>query len=527
MRREVIICLALAAITLAVFWPVGSHDFINLDDPDYVTGNPVVQAGLTASGAHWAFEASHANNWHPLTWLSHMLDCQLFGLKPGAHHLSSLGFHLASTLLLFLALNQMTGALWRSALVAALFAWHPLHVESVAWIAERKDVLSAFFFMLTLWAYGRYAEGRRKNAECRMGKPAPRAAQHATRNTQHTTPLYLLSLGSFALGLMSKPMLVTLPLVLLLLDYWPLRRLSLPSLHHSSTPALRLFLEKAPFFALALAACVLTVHAQHAGGAVTSLEQLPWDSRLPNALAAYSVYLAKAFWPAHLAVFYPHVPVPAWHAALSVLLLLGVTALCFKVARSRPYLLVGWLWFCGMLVPVIGLVQVGWQAYADRYTYLPLIGVFLMAVWGVAELRPRVAGWNLALRFGSALLLGACLVATRYQLAAWQNATTLFSHALDVTDRNWLAHNNLGTALAEQGRVDEAGEHFRTAVQINSAYDDARSNLGRYLAESGKWDEAKAQLNALLQHSPNHVRAHGNLGYVLLAQGDIAQGVAQ
>ena len=529
MRREVIICLGLAAITLALFWPVSRHDFINLDDPDYVTQNPVVQAGITGPGLHWAFGASHANNWHPLTWLSHMLDCQLFGLKPGAHHLVALGFHIASTVLLFLALNLMTRAAWRSALVAALFAWHPLHVESVAWVAERKDVLSAFCFMLTLWAYARYgmtkAEGRMTNDKGTI---------------LHLPPLfyYALALLFFALGLMSKPMLVTLPFVLLLLDYWPLKRMkneecrtrnaapgtSSPFILH---PSSFILLEKLPFLALALAAGLLTLRAQHLGGAIASLEQLPGGSRLANAPAAYWAYLGKAFWPVNLCVFYPYVPVPVWKAVASALLLLCASVLCLAQARSRPYLLVGWAWFCVMLLPVIGIVQVGWQALADRYTYLPLIGVFLMLAWGAGELALRSASWRLGVSVGAAALLVACLAATRAELSYWDNSIALFSHALKVTRGNWLAHNNLGTALAEEGKLEEAASHFRAALQIKPAYDDARSNLGRFLAVRGKWDEAQVMLEDLVRQNPRHARAHRNLGYVLLAQGKAADGIAQ
>jgi len=556
MRREAIICLGLAAITLALYWPVSRHDFINLDDPDYVTENPTVQAGLTGLGLRWAFGASHAYNWHPLTWLSHMLDCQLFGLKPGPHHLASAGFHIASTILLFLALNQMTGAVWRSALVAALFAWHPLHVESVAWVSERKDVLSALFFMLTLWAYGRFAtvqslkskvsspqstvHGPQSTvgAQERREQPAAWITFHVSRFTHHAPLIYLLSLLFFALGLMSKPMLVTLPFVLLLLDYWPLGRMqnaesritfhaSRFTHHVSRTCLLRLFAEKVPFFALALAAGLLTVRAQHIGGAITSLEQLPLGSRLANVPVACLAYLGKTFWPANLCVFYPYVAVPAWQVVTSVLVLVFLTVACLWQARSRPGLVVGWFWFCVMLLPVIGLVQVGWQALADRYTYLPLIGLFIMLAWGVADLGRRSIIWRVGATLGATVLLGGCLAATRLQLRHWQDSVTLFNHALEVTTGNWLAHNNLGTALADQGEVDEGGEHFRAALQINPGYDDARSNFSRYLAERGKRDEAKAQLEALLRGSPNHARAHRNLGYVLLAEGNMAEGVAQ
>ena len=537
MRREVLICFGLAAITLALFWPLSHHDFINLDDPDYVTQNPVVQAGLTGPGLHWAFGPSHANNWHPLTWISHMLDCQLFGLKPGAHHLVALGFHLASTVLLFLVLSQMTAAVWRSAFVAALFAWHPLHVESVAWVAERKDVLSAFFFMLTLWAYAKYVtsdgwrvargEKRSPKSEVRSAKnPRPAQGPSAILHSRSAS-FYALALIFCALGLMSKPMLVTLPLVLLLLDYWPLDRTAPKTPDSKRTTLTPLLLEKIPFLALALAAGLLTLRAQHAGGAIASFEQLPAASRLANAPWACCAYLAKTFWPAGLCVFYPFVPVSAWKAALCAGLLLAATVICLAQRVRRPYLLVGWGWFCVMLLPVIGLVQVGWQALADRYTYLPLIGVFLMLAWAVGELAIRSPAWRIACSCGGALLLGACCVATSAQLKSWQDSLTLFSRAIEVNKDNWLAHNNLGTVLAEQGNLEQAAEHFRTALRINPAYDDARNNLGRYLALRGQWAQAEALLQELVQRNPRHVRAHRNLGHVLLAEGKVADGLAQ
>jgi protein O-mannosyl-transferase len=532
MRREAIICLGLAAITVALFWPVNRHDFINFDDRDYVTENPTVRAGITWPGVRWAFGGSHASNWHPLTWLSHMLDCQVFGLKPGAHHLVSLGFHIASTLLLFLALNQMTRAAWRSALVAALFAWHPLRVESVAWVAERKDVLSAFFFMLTLWAYGRYgavqslkSKVQSREAGAVSQHAESRSPQHATRTTQHTTRFYLLALFFFALGLLCKPMLVTLPFVLLLLDYWPLRRFELKTLDFRLKTLVPLLREKAPFFALALAVGIVTLLAQQA--AAQSLEQWPLGSRLANALAAYSAYLGKMVWPRNLSVFYPHAPIPAWQMALSAILLTCLTVLCVRQARSRPWLLVGWTWFGVMLLPVIGLVQVGWQSMADRYTYLPLIGVFIMLVWGAVDLRPCSRTGRLLLRLGAVLVLGACLAATRFQLKYWQDSLALFRRALEVMPDNWLAHNNLGTALADEGKVDKSAEHFRAAVQLNPACDDARNNLGRYLAERGQQDEAKTQIEAVLRRNPRHAGAHRNLGYVLFTEGNIADGVSQ
>ena len=401
-KQAVFICLLLTLLTAAVYAPVVKQGFINFDDPDYVTGNPRVQAGLTLASIQWAFTSSYSSNWHPLTWLSHMLDCQLYSLKPAGHHITNLLFHIANSLLLFGLLHRLTGALWRSAFAAALFALHPLHVESVAWVSERKDVLSAFFFMLTLWAYVRYTEkSALSNQRSVAGSPASgtpaadngqRTAQHATRNTHPVSILhppssifYLLALSFFALGLMSKPMLVTLPFVLLLLDYWPLGRLQLstinPPLSTTVRPSTlrRLVVEKTPFFGLAAISCVLTFLVQNASGAMPSLAKSPLELRLANALVAYARYLGKTFWPSKLAVFYPYSPLSldSWQVVGAALLLLTATAAVVLIGRRGPYLLVGWLWFLGTLVPVIGLVQVGKQSWADRYTYLPHVGLFL------------------------------------------------------------------------------------------------------------------------------------------------------
>jgi hypothetical protein len=373
MRRPALVCIILVVSTLAAYWPVHRAEFANFDDPDYVTNNPDVFRGLTWHGVVWAFTRIHGSNWHPLTWLSHMADCSLFGENAAGHHLVNVGFHVANTLLLFLLLGRMTGAVWRSGFVAALFALHPLHVESVAWIAERKDVLSTFFGLLALWFYIRYVE--RQKAEGRIQNPSPRTTQHATR-------CYLLSLCFFALGLMSKPMLLTLPFVMLLLDYWPLGRFNTPtlprfhapSLPHSTTPITLLVWEKLPFLALSLASSVVTFWAQKTGGAVVSVQTMPLADRLANASVSYIAYLIKTFWPTKLAAFYPFAAeLPGTEAILSTLVLIGLTVLAFATARRAPCLLVGWLWFVGTLVPVIGLVQVGGQAMADRYTYIPLV----------------------------------------------------------------------------------------------------------------------------------------------------------
>jgi hypothetical protein len=447
-RRSLVIGLGLLAAIGVVYWPVRHFEFINFDDDVYVWANPEVQNGLTLRGLAWAFTTGHAGNWHPLTWLSHMLDCQLFGVNAGAHHLVNVLFHAANTLLLFGVLKRMTGARWRSALVAALFALHPLHVESVAWVAERKDVLSTCFWLLTLWAYVRYVQ-----------KPEIHYSTAALRPL--TSWNYWLALVFFVCGLMSKPMVVTLPLVLLLLDYWPLNRVAgckLPAA--SSDPErstlLALVWEKVPFLALAGVSCGLTLWVQQRGGAVASVESLPLGLRTGNAVVAYVRYLGHAFWPGGLAVFYPY---QAWSLPTVVgagVLLAGVTGVVVWRGRSERHLLVGWLWYLATLIPVIGLVQVGGQSLADRYTYVPLIGMFVLVAWGMPRslTQPRLG--KLAMIAAASAVLCACAVLSWVQVHHWRDSETLFRYALKVTTGSAQAHNNLGVALAAQGKLAEA-----------------------------------------------------------------------
>jgi len=525
LRRPGFLCLVLALLTLAVFLPVAWQGFVNYDDSDYVTENTHVQSGLKWDNVVWAFTTGHASNWHPLTWVSHMLDCQLFGLKAGAHHLVSVGFHIANTLLLFLLLRRMTGAEWRSVLVAGLFALHPLHVESVVWASERKDVLSAFFFMLTLLAYVHY-----------VGKSSligDRTTDHAPRNARFAFGYYLLALCFFTLGLMSKPMLVTLPFVLLLLDYWPLQRFSFSPPHYSDTPSLhparasafRLLLEKVPFFVLAAASSVVTFIVQRKGGAVST--SLTLGERIANALVSYVRYIGKTFWPADLSVLYPHPGHwPAWQVISAGVLLMAMTAAVILLSRKKPYLAVGWLWFCGTLVPVIGLVQVGVQSMADRYTYLPLIGISIMLVWGLGELIPRERPWRFkALAVGGGLSLAICAVLTERQIRFWRNSESLFTHAVQVTRNNYLAYNNLGFYLNGQGRTAEAMENYRMSLKINPAYEDALNNLGYALAAQKKFLEAIPLYEAALRSRPNHAEVHNNLGNALSEVGRIDEAI--
>lgn len=529
------VVLFLVAATVVVFWQILGHEFINYDDSLYVTENKHVWAGPTRGGLVWAFTTFHHANWHPLTWLSHMLDCRLFGLDPMGHHLTSLLLHIANTLLLLVVLRRMTGSLWRSAFVAALFAIHPLHVESVAWVAERKDVLSTLFWMLTMWAYVRYTE-------------SPKLWR------------YLSVVLFFALGLMAKPMLVTLPFVLLLLDYWPLRRLAsgTTEVDERARPARRLIWEKTPLFALAAASGIVTYLAQQKGEAVSSLEAFPMGIRVANAVVAYVTYIGKTVWPRGLAVFYPHPgdTLPAWQVLGAGLVLACISILAIRTARRRPYLAVGWLWYLGTLVPVIGLIQVGMQAMSDRYTHVPLIGIFVVVAWGIPDLlgreerrtgraRERRKGKAKdpspsgrapvapGLRFTHSLVLSilagtaiAALMARAWvQAAYWHDSITLFQHALNVTADNVVAHNNLGVALSREGKSDEAIDHFSKVLEMDPDHADAHANLGVVLANQGNLEDAIAHYSKALQVKPDNAEAHTDLGVALARKGRMDEAI--
>ena len=484
------ICAILVVVSFVAFWSVISNAFVTYDDDVYVTGNARVQQGITLDNAKWAFTTTYFGFYYPVTWLSHMLDCQLYGLDAGKHHLTSLGIHALNAVLLFILLLRMTGALWRSALVAGLFALHPLHVESVAWIAERKDVLSTLFWMLAVLAWVRYVKTK----------------------SWHR---YVFVLVLFAVGLMAKSMLVTLPFLLLLLDYWPLGRLTLERGRRSALGGL--LLEKAPLFAMSAVSCVVTLVAQRSAGAVQPLEDFPITERFANAALTYVSYLAKTVWPASLAVFYPHphVGLFAWRVCGSVLLLAGITAFALMAAKKVPYVAVGWLWYLGALVPVIGLVQVGVQASADRYTYVPLVGIFIVIAWGLSDL----CVGSRAVRHALAVLACACLVVflfvTRTQVKCWKDSTALFEHALAVTSDNYLAHYNLGLLLQNEGRRDEAISHYEKAVRIKPDYYKAHDNLGNVLADAGNNDAAIEQYEDALRISPSSANVLNNLGVLL------------
>ena len=548
----------LAVAAFLVYLPVGTHPFLGIDDPDYVLNNPHVNRGLSCASLAWAFTHFHAGNWHPVTWISHSLDCQLFGLNPGAHHLVNAGFHALNSWLLLWVLGCWTGAFWRSALVAGLFALHPLHVESVAWLAERKDVLSAFFFFLTLGAYVRHVEvssvrGRVSRGEGQMATESqwmPRNVRVAIFNW------YTAALVFFALGLMSKPMVVTLPFVLLLLDYWPLGRIrrskfkvqrskfvpaaspapqhsrtppldhsNTPSLPHSTTPIVRLLLEKLPFLALSAVSCVVTLLAQQGSGAVVSTLELALPLRLAHVGVGYVRYLKMAFAPVDLAIFYP-LPesIPAWQMIGAGALLLAVTAVAVASVPKKPYLLFGWLWYLGMLVPVIGLVKAGEQAVADRYTYLPLVGIFIAVVWGVAEAARRSTR---PLVFGAWCLVFPVLVLqTRRQLAYWKDTRTLCEHAIQVTRNNYFALAVLGQMLWREGNPEEAKSRFLEALQRAPHSPDLHTAVGSILVSQKRYAEARPHFEAALTYSPKLQEAAYGQALCLFQMGSMAEAEA-
>ena len=492
MSRPRLIGLLLALGTLLVYMPAANHGFTLYDDGDYVTGNIVVQNGLTWAGIKWAFTTWHASNWHPLTWISHMADCQLAGLNPSLPHCANILFHAANTVLLFALLLRLTGLIWPATFVAALFAWHPLHVESVAWVAERKDVLSTFFALLSLLSYAKYAK-----ENCRRS--------------------FWFALIFFALGLLAKPMIVTLPFVMLLLDYWPLQRFEVQG---SKFGIRNLFLEKIPFFLFSAASCAVTFLAQHSTGAVASLENVSLHYRLCDTPLAYMRYLQKIFWPENLCVFYPMpetISTPVAVAATLVLIFISTAA---WLARKRsPCLIVGWLWFLGTLVPVIGLVQVGGAAMADRYSYFPSIGLFLAATLGICAAAEKFRFSKTIVASAAGLVLAVCLMLTHRQLNYWRDDVSLFSRAIAVTDRNETGHLNLGVAFEHQGRLPEAMAEYRKAMQIEPKRVETHNNLANLLDDAGKTNEALVEYQTALKLDPKAEPAHDNFGTLLVELG--------
>ncbi|RJR41808.1 MAG: hypothetical protein C4576_17070 [Desulfobacteraceae bacterium] len=479
-----LIAIGLAGLTLLLYQQVQSYNFVNFDDYEYILDNPYVRHGLSMDGLLWAFTHSYSFNWHPLTWISHMVDCELFGLNPGAHHMTNLLIHAANTLLLFHVLHRMTKALWRSALVAALFSIHPLHVESVAWISERKDVLSAFFFLLTFLAYFRY--GRKKTAGS-----------------------YLPVLLFFALGLMSKPMIVTTPFVLLLIDFWPLKR--------DSEPAVKLILEKIPLLLLSAGSCMVTYLIHSSAGSISTM---PLSIRIENGLVSYVSYLWKTFWPIDLFCFYPH-PLAGlgYNAVGAGLFLLVITSAVLIFARRLPYLPTGWLWFLGMLVPVSGIVQAGGHSMADRYTYLPLIGIFVLLCWGFTDLLDRVplrARWRALL----AIFLMLPLPAITYkQIGYWRDSVTLFQREIELTGQKHIGYTHLGSSYDLMGKRDLAIANLTEALRIMPDYEEAHYCYANVLMGKGDFVGAEKEFSRVLSRNPKHYKAWNNLGLVLVKLG--------
>jgi len=517
-HNVLLVYIALALATLIVFQQVRLNGFVNYDDGIYVTENPNVKSGITAKSVLWALGAPHMGHWHPLTWLSHMLDCQLFGLNPTGHHITSLLFHIANMLLLFWVLKEMTDAVWPSAFVATAFALHPIHVESVAWVAERKDVLSGLFWFLTITAYIQYAK-----------RPG--------------IVRYLMVFLCLSLGLMAKSMLITLPFVLLLLDFWPLGRIqssrqsrTKPSkqiesqrVNFQSSSLRHLIIEKLPLFILVLAFCAMAFVAQRTAGAVVQTETSPLDLRIDNALVSYIRYILKMIYPARLAVLYPFLGdrMPKWQPPLSLLLLIIISALVLYTARRRRrYLITGWFWYLGTLAPVIGLVQTGSQAIADRYTYLPSIGFFIIVAWAVPELLAKWRYRKIILTASMLAVLWVLSVCTVFQLRHWRSSITLFEHTAKVTKNNHIAYDNLGCALAQQHRLDEAVENFTKALRIKHDFDGAHNNLGCALLQQGKFAPAVAHFEQALRINSNFASAHKNLADALFQHGSFTKAAA-
>ena len=513
-RLDILVCLFLVIATLAVYWQVQNFEFVNLDDHSYILRNQYVRPGLTFEGINWAFSFPGFDYWHPLTWLSHMLDCHLYGLRPGKHHQISLILHIVNSMLMFMVFKRMTGAVWKSAFVAAMFALHPLNVESVAWLAERKNVLSTFFWMLTMLTYIYYSK-------------------------RPSFYRYLLIFFVFALGLMAKPMLATLPFVLLLLDYWPLGRYKMVQSdgNHETRKTikpgfqwpliLRLVLEKIPLLALSVVSIFLSSLAVQRLGIVVSTALVPMKLRVYNALVSYVSYIKKMIWPHNLAVYYPYPQtLPLWQVAGAGLLLVCISFIVFRAVKSKPYLAVGWLWYIGTLVPVIGLVQAGlWPAIADRFVYVPLIGLFIVIAWGVPDLVARWRSREIKLATLSAALISILMTTTFLQAGYWTNSIMLFEHALDVTDNNYIAHHKLGEALEAEGKTDAAIRHYSETLRIRPDFVSTHLILGVALRGQGKFNKAIDHFSKVLRLKPDYAEAHKELGIALEGQGNFVEAI--
>jgi len=502
---KVAICIFLMVATFCIYSQIQDHEFINFDDDKYITNNLNVQAGLTIESIKWAFTPSHTSYWHPMTWLSHMLDYQLYGLHPKGHYLTNLFLHISSVLILFIVLLRMTGALWKSGFVAAMFALHPLNVESVAWIAERKNVLSTLFWLLTMWAYIHYA-----------AKP--------------TIKRYGLVFLFFTLGLMSKAMLVTLPFVLLLLDYWPLRRLKFEQERGGNetsekntarrSEVFRLVLEKIPLFLLTTGLSIVTFIATKSLGAIA--ENVTFSTRLTNATVSNLEYLEKMIWPEKLAIFYAHPgnTLAVWKGILCGMALVGITIISIRLIKKAPYFSVGWFWYLGTLVPVIGMVQVGVQAMADRYAYVALIGIFIIVAWGVPELISKWRYKEKVLSAVAGIIIFTLLITTWRQVSHWKNSITIFKHAIRVTDKKYpntaRIHNNLGIALFAEQKNEEAISHLKMAIKLNPDFAEAYNNLGTVLFNAKMTEEAINSFKEAIRIRPGFTAAQKNLETALL-----------
>ncbi|HZV36370.1 MAG TPA: tetratricopeptide repeat protein, partial [Verrucomicrobiae bacterium] len=504
-KRSIFLCLSLGVITLALYWPARSFNFVLFDDNEYVTQNPHVQTGLRWNGIAWAFETNYASNWHPLTWISHMLDCQLYGMNPGGHHFTSVLLHVFNVMLLYLVLLRLTDEAWPSWIVAGLFGWHPAHVESVAWISERKDVLSTFFGLLTMLSYTSFVR--------------------AGRNPKASTLYYLAALFSFALSLLSKPMLVTLPFVLMLLDYWPLRRINLARQSNAAEKASETaerqsrikacLIEKIPFLLLALVSCVITMQAQE-----RAVGSSPFWTHIGDVAVAYVKYLKMMLWPVNLAFFYPRTGAPpVGHVVIALMLLSALSVAALSCVRGAPYFPVGWFWFLGTLVPAIGLVQVGSQTMADRYTYFPSIGLFLIVAWALSCFLKKRERWQIALKGAMLLALGAYFVAARVQLGYWRNSFTLADHARKVTDENFAAYSVLADDAEQAGDYAKAIEYAKTSLAYEPNYASAHYLLGVACLETGRLGEAISHLSEAAALRPSAPLIYQKLGRALLAGG--------
>lgn len=500
----VIFLISIAALTISLYWQVQNFEFVFFDDNIYVFNNKNLQKGFSFEGLKWAFTSFYAANWHPLTWMSHMLDFQLFYLKAGGHHWTSVILHILNVFLVFFVFYRLSSDLWKSSFISAIFALHPLHVESVAWVSERKDLLCAFFWFLTIFVYNEYVKENKLN-------------------------YYLLALIFFILGLLSKPMIVTLPFALILLDFWPLKRFQKQERNPNSlfSGTKLLILEKTPFFLLSFIGCVVTLYAQHYGGAVAPLDTYPLAARIVNAVKAYGLYCVKTFWPENLAFYYPYlINVPLKEFILWSLFLLFVSILAFKTRGKYPYFLFGWLWFLGTLLPVIGLVQVGAQSMADRYTYIPMIGLLVIVAWGLPDLISQKIWRDRFLPTAAAVVICCYTAISWKQISYWQNSQTLFEHALRVTRNNAVTHNNFGVYLASQGKYDLAMKHHKDALRLSPRYIDAIYNVGNIHAYKGEFDSSVIYYKKVISYKSHHYGAHYNLALVLAHQGKVNEAIA-